>query len=239
MKLESDKYYQVHRRPPAPPWVLGSSSRRPLPSSTPRRKRAGWYKVSTITSATGSLTAPTTVQPTTRYSGSARVGRRGRRSQCHVWHRYFSPWRQEVWAAALLAVQCDLHPERDQCIAGGDDGRLSISERSKTTVLVLCHQVHRAPPRHHPQRQRVHLRQHGGAAQVEHARHSGAQSAGDGAVRAFDHTNDDGHVARLLGDYRDAILNRKAVVHLLVHEDFRRHVLVRGASPSPLRPRCS
>ena len=28
-----------------------------------------------------------------------------------------------------------------------------------------------------------------------------------------------GHVARHLGDYRDAILNRKAVVHLLVHEN--------------------
>ena len=39
------------------------------------------------------------------------------------------------------------------------------------------------------------------------------------AMGRFDHTNGAGHVARHLGDYRDAILNRKAVVHLLVHEN--------------------
>ena len=46
----------------------------------------------------------------------------------------------------------------------------------------------------------------------------GTRVRGVPAMGPFDHSNGAGFVAPHLGDYSDAIVNRKAAVHLLVHE---------------------
>ena len=46
----------------------------------------------------------------------------------------------------------------------------------------------------------------------------GTRARGHAAAGKFNHTDGSGYVAPHAGDYRDAINNRKATVHLLVHE---------------------
>ena len=46
----------------------------------------------------------------------------------------------------------------------------------------------------------------------------GTRARGHAAAGKFNHADGSGYVAPHAGDYRDAINNRKATVHLLVHE---------------------
>ena len=99
-------------------------------------------------------------------------------------------------------------------VAGGDDGRPSVSEIKNYSCFVTKSTSHPAV-----------TTLNGGEYAFGNTEERlkwivlGTRERGVRAMGQFDHTNGAGHVARHLGDYRDAILNRKAVVHLLVHEN--------------------
>ena len=98
-------------------------------------------------------------------------------------------------------------------MTGGDDGRPTVSEIKNYSCFVTKTTTHPAV-----------TMLNGGAYAFGNTEERlkwtvlGARERGVPAMGKFNHANGDGHVARHLGDYRDAILNRKAIVHLLVHE---------------------
>jgi hypothetical protein len=99
-------------------------------------------------------------------------------------------------------------------VEGGDDGRPSVSEIKNYSCFVT-------KSTSHPAVTTLNRGEYAFGNTEERLKWSvlGTRERGVPAMGRFDHTNGAGHVARHLGDYRDAILNRKAVVHLRVHEN--------------------